>query len=95
MEGMRDLIRGSLSRSLRDLTPADRLATAWPVACGSALAARGEIERLDADRVVHVVVDSVEWMQPFLSMRSALANDLARISGVAVCEIHFKTKLPT
>ena len=81
MQGMRDLIRGSLSRSLRDLTPADRLAAAWPVACGSALASRGEI-----------TVDSAEWMQPFLSMRAALANDLARISGVKVSEIHFRAK---
>ena len=89
---MRDLIRGSLRRSLRDLQPMDRLAAAWPVACGSVLAARGEVEGLDEDGVLHIAVHAAEWMQPFLSVRAALAMDLARISGVAVSEIHFKAK---
>jgi hypothetical protein len=42
MERMRDVLRGSLGRSLRALPEEDRLAAAWPVACGSALAGHGE-----------------------------------------------------
>ena len=92
MQGMRDLLRDSLGRSLRDLGEEDRLAAAWPVACGSALAERGEVERLDEERVLHVLVAGTEWMQPFLSMRTALQNDVARIAGVPLSGIHFEVK---
>ena len=43
MQGMRDLLRGSLGRSLRELPEEDRLMAAWPVACGSALAGHAEV----------------------------------------------------
>ena len=65
MQGMRDMLRGSLARSLRPLPPLDRLAAAWPVACGSALAGHGEIVGYE-DGVVRIVVSSPEpgiWFQ--------------------------------
>jgi len=89
---MRDLLRGSLAGSLRDLSPDDRLAAAWPVACGSALAGRGEVLHLDAEDVLHIRVTGAEWMRQFLDVRSQLARDLARISGVALSGIHFEEK---
>jgi hypothetical protein len=89
MERMRDMLRGSLGRSLRSLPEEDRLAAAWPVACGSALAGHAELLHLDADRVLHVRVDGPAWMQQFMHMRSALANDLGRIAGVQLAAIHF------
>jgi hypothetical protein len=89
MERMRDVLRGSLGRSLRALTEEDRLAAAWPVACGPALAGHGELLHLDAERVLHVRVDGAAWMHQFVHMRSALANDLARIAGVKLAGIHF------
>jgi len=92
MQRMRDLLRGSLARSLRDLTPEDRLAAAWPVACGSALAGRGEVLRLDEEGVLHIGVIGPEWLRQFLAVRSQLAADLARISGVAISGIHFEEK---
>ena len=39
MQRMREMLRDSLARSLRELPELDRLAAAWPVACGPALAA--------------------------------------------------------
>jgi hypothetical protein len=92
MQRMRDLLRGSLARSLRDLTPEDRLAAAWPVACGSALAGRGEVLHLDTEDVLHIRVTGAQWMSEFLDVRSQLAADLARISGVALTGIHFEEK---
>jgi len=92
MQGMRDLLRGSLSRSLRELSDEDRLAAAWTVACGSALASRGEIEYLDHRNALHVAVDGAEWMHPFLSIRVALASDLSKIAAVTISEIHLKVK---
>jgi hypothetical protein len=89
MERMRDVLRGSLRRSLEALTEEDRLAAAWAVACGSALAGHGELMGFDAERVLHVRVDGAVWMQQFVAMRSALANDLGRIAGVKVAAIHF------
>ncbi len=87
---MRDILRDSLSRSLRELSDEDRLAAAWPVACGRALAEHGELLRLDEDRVLHVRVDGSAWMQQFLHMRSALSNDLGRIAGVRLQAIQFE-----
>jgi hypothetical protein len=92
MQRMRDLLRGSLSRSLRELSPEDRLAAAWPVACGSALAGHGEVLHLDEEDVLHIRVNGPEWFRQFLAMRSQLAADLARISGVALSGIHFEEK---
>lgn len=90
MQGMRDLLRGSLGRSLRELPDEDRLAAAWQVACGSALAGHGEVRHLDLEGMLHVRVVGAEWMTQFLRMRSALANDLGRIAGVKLNGIHFE-----
>jgi hypothetical protein len=87
---MRDLLRGSLGRSLSSLPEEDRLAAAWPVACGTALAAHAEVLHLDEDRILHIRVSGPQWMQQFLHMRSALANDLARIAAVPLAGIHFE-----
>ena len=92
MQRMRDVLRSSLGRSLRELSPADRLQAAWQVACGAALAAHGEILELDADGVLHVSVHQPAWVETFRGMRSALANDLARLAGVPVREIHFENR---
>ena len=90
MQRMRDVLRGSLARSLRELPDEDRLAAAWPVVCGSALAGHGEVRYLDADGILHVRVTGTEWMKQFGHMRSALANDLGRIAGVRLNGIHFE-----
>ncbi|HZL26456.1 MAG TPA: DciA family protein [Acidobacteriaceae bacterium] len=89
MQNMRDMLRGTLGRSLRPLPPLDRLAAAWPVACGSALAGHGEVAGYE-DGVVRIVVSSDEWMQPLAQMRHILTSDLARIAGVPVTAIHFQ-----
>jgi hypothetical protein len=47
---------------------------------------------LDAENWLHVRVEGAQWMQQFVSMRSALANDLGRIAGVKVGGIHFKSR---
>lgn len=90
MEGMRDVLRGSLGRSLRELPDEDRLMAAWPVACGSALAGHAKVLYLDAEKVLHVRVDGAQWMTQFGQMRSALANDLGRIARVRLAGIHFE-----
>ena len=91
LEGMRDLLKGSLGRSLEALREEDRLAAAWPVACGKALAGRGTIVGY-ADGVVRVQVEDGAWLQQLMSMRGQLAGEMARIAGVRVSEIHFERK---
>jgi hypothetical protein len=90
MQGMREVLRGSLGRSLRELPDEDRLMAAWPVACGSALAGHAQVLYLDVEGVLHVRVAGAEWMKQFVRMRSALANDLGRIAGVRLAGIHFE-----
>ena len=60
MENMRSVLRGSLGRSLDAMRPEDKLAAAWPVACGKAMAGRGEVIRYD-DGVVQVEVADAAW----------------------------------
>lgn len=87
---MREVLRGSLGRSLSTLPEEDRLAAAWPVACGPALAARAEVLGLDGDRVLHVRVLQAAWREQFLQMRSVLTSELGRIAGVRLEAIHFE-----
>jgi hypothetical protein len=89
---MRDLLRDSLGRSLRVLSEEDRVAAAWPVVCGSALADHGEVLYLDEERMLHVLVMGPDWLQQFLHVRSSLANDLARVAGVRLSGIHFEER---
>ncbi len=89
MQGMRELLRSQLGRSLRPLPELDRLAAAWPVACGSALAGHAEIVAYERG-VVRIVVASAEWMEPLGQMRGILTSDLGRIAGVPVTAIHFE-----
>lgn len=91
MEGMRDLLKGSLGRSLAGLSDEDRLAAAWPVACGKTMAERGTVMGY-ADGVVRVEVADVAWLRQLVSMRGQLAREMARIAGVKVTEIHFESK---
>ena len=90
MQRMRDILRSSLAESLRDLSESDRLAAAWPVACGSALASHGEVLSLDEERVLHIRVTGNEWMRQFIDIRSTLQRDLARIAAVPLHGIHFE-----
>jgi predicted nucleic acid-binding Zn ribbon protein len=91
LEGMRDLLKGSLGRSLRALQEEDRLAAAWSVACGKTMAERGAVVGY-ADGVVRVEVADDAWMRQMMSMRGQLAGEMARIAGVKVSEIHFEKK---
>ena len=88
---MRSMLRGSLGRSLHAMGEADRLAAAWPVACGRAMAAHGEVIGLFEGTVTVTVTDSA-WLSQMMSVRSILANDLSRIARVKVTAIHFELK---
>jgi hypothetical protein len=91
LEGMRDLVRGSMWRSLQALTDEDKLAAAWPVACGKAMAERGAVVGY-VDGVVLLQVADEVWMRQMMSMRAQLAGEMARIAGVKVSAIHFEMK---
>ena len=91
MEGIRDLLKRSLGQSLNSLSDEDKLAAAWPVACGKTMAARGTVVGYD-DGVLRVRVENRAWLQQLMSMRGLLAGEIARIAGVTVSEIHFEMK---
>lgn len=92
MQRMRDLLRSTLSESLRAMTPEDRLAAAWPVACGRALAERGIVAGF-VDGVLSVHVADPAWLSQMRSVASILQHDLARVAGVPVRAIHFELKV--
>lgn len=91
MQGMRDVLRGSLGRSLKAMRPEDRLASAWPVACGRTMAERGSVVGYD-DGVVLIEVTDAAWLRQMMSMQGQLAGELARIAGTKVSRIHFRVK---
>jgi hypothetical protein len=88
MEAMRDVLRNSLGRSLRAASDEDRLAVAWTVACGRAMAERGTVVGY-AEGVVRVEVRDTVWMQQMTALRGTLAREMARIAGVKVDAIEF------
>jgi hypothetical protein len=91
LQGMRDLARASMGRSLRGLSEEDKLAAAWPVACGKAMAERGVVVGY-VDGIVWLQVADDVWMRQMMSMRTQLAGEMARIAQVEVREIHFELK---
>jgi predicted nucleic acid-binding Zn ribbon protein len=91
LEGMRDLLKVSLRRSLGALGDEDRLAAAWPVVCGKAMAEHGAVVGY-VDGIVRVQVEDGAWARQLMSMRVQIAGELARIAGVWVSEIHFERK---
>jgi predicted nucleic acid-binding Zn ribbon protein len=91
MEGIRDLLKRSLGQNLNSLRDEDRLAAAWPVACGKTIAERGTVVGYD-EGVLLVQVEDSAWLQQLTSMRGQLAGEMTRIAGVRVSEIHFEMK---
>jgi predicted nucleic acid-binding Zn ribbon protein len=91
LEGMRDLLKVSLRRSLSALSDEDRLAAAWLVVCGKTVAERGAVVGY-VDGVVRVQVENGLWLRQLESMRVQLAREMARIAEVRVREIHFDRK---
>jgi predicted nucleic acid-binding Zn ribbon protein len=91
LEGMRDVLKGSLGRSLQALREEDTLAAAWTVACGRAMAERGQVVGFE-NGVIRIEVEDGLWLRQLLSMRRQLTAELSHISGVTVSEIHFEKK---
>jgi len=89
MERMRDVLRGNLGKSLRSIQEQDRLAAAWTVACGTAMAAHGRVIGYE-DSMVRVAVADETWMRQMYSLRSTLESDMAKISGLPVAAIRFE-----
>ena len=91
MQGMREFLRGSLARSLAGTREEDRLAAAWTVACGRAMAERGTVVGYQ-DGIVRVEVSDQVWLRQMTALRSTLERDMARISGVKLQAIDFQLK---
>ena len=91
LEKMRDLLKHSLGHSLHTLPEEDRLALAWPVVCGKAMAEHGAVIGF-AGGVLQVQVADEAWRQQFFTMQGQLAAELSRIAAVKVTGIHWKLK---
>ena len=89
MEAMREVLRGNLGRSLRTMCDEDRLAAAWAVACGRAMAEHGTVAAYEAG-VVRIEVADAVWLQQMISLRAVLERELARIAGMPVTGIRFE-----
>jgi hypothetical protein len=89
MEGMRELLKAVLGRSLEALREEDRLAAAWPVASGKGMAGHGTVVGY-ANGLVRIAVTDASWLRQLMAMRGQLAGELARIAKVKVTEIHFE-----
>jgi hypothetical protein len=91
MESMRTMLRQTLGRSLNAMPALDRLAAAWPVACGPAMARRGIVAAFEGG-VLRIEVADAAWLDEMCGMRSVLERELARIAEVKLAGIHFELK---
>ena len=91
MEGMRDLLRGSVGKTLRGLRAEDRIAAAWKVASGRALSERSVVVGF-SDGIVQVEVSDSAWLEQLMTIASQLRTEIARIAEVEVAAIHFELK---
>jgi predicted nucleic acid-binding Zn ribbon protein len=86
---MRDVMRGALGRSLESMPAEDRIAAAWPVACGQKIAERTRVVGLEGTTLTVEVADAA-WQKQMRSMSEKLKHDLRGIAGVDVTDILFK-----
>ena len=91
MQAMRETLRSSLARTLAGVGQEDRLAAAWTIACGRAMAERGSVAGYE-DGVVRIEVSDLVWLRQMEALRTTLEREMARISGVKVQAIDFKLK---
>ena len=91
MEGMRELLRNSLSKSLKAVAVEDRLAAAWPLVCGKAMARHGSVVGYE-NEVVRIAVSDEVWLRQMMSIRSHLAARMAQIADAKVSGIHFEVR---
>ena len=91
LEKIRDVLKGSLGRSLQALQDEDKLAMAWPLVCGRAMAEHGTVVGF-ADGVLRVQVADGPWRRQLISMQGQLAAEMGRVAGVKVTEIHWEIK---
>ena len=86
---MRDLLRSSLGKSLSALGALDRLAMAWPVAAGHAIAERSSVTHLSGGVATVLVRGDSAWLDQLRRMTPQLRGDLCKVSGIAVTDILF------
>jgi hypothetical protein len=91
MQNMREMLRSSLGRSLGGLSEMERLAAAWPVACGPAMARRGVLLDFEGG-ILRIEVSDSAWMEQMQTMRTVLEHELARVAEVKLAGIHFELK---
>ena len=93
MEDLKALLRSTLAESLKALSEEDRLAAAWPVACGRALAAHGTVVGYEGG-VVRVEVVGRAWMREMMTLGKKLEHEMTRLSGVPLTRIDFQVRKP-
>jgi predicted nucleic acid-binding Zn ribbon protein len=91
MEAIRSLLHEKLRVSLRGMRDEDRMAAAWTVACGRAMAERGSVVGYEAGVVRVEVVDAV-WIAQMRALDATLRREMAQIAGLPVVAIHFELK---
>lgn len=91
MEPIRDLLKRELADALEALSPADRLAAAWPVSAGHAIAMHSRITGFE-NQICTIEVDAPEWIGQLEAMQTSLTAQLAAIAKVPVRALHFKKK---
>jgi len=91
MEAIRSLLREKLRVSLRGMRDEDRMAAAWTVACGRAMAERGSVVSYQKG-VVRVEVTDAVWIAQMKALDETLRREMAQIAGLPVAAIHFELK---
>jgi hypothetical protein len=89
MEAIRGVLKSSLARSFSAMPIEDRVAAAWPIACGRMFAGKVEFVSFNHGRMYLRVLDDA-WNDQIMSLSNDLAREVAFIAGVPVTGIHFE-----
>jgi len=89
MQPARNNLQSVAARVLKGAAPEDAVVLAWPLACGSAVAARTSAIAFE-DGTLRVRVPDRGWQFQLEAFSPQYAQKIAQICGVAVTAIRFE-----
>lgn len=91
MEPIRQPLDGIARDILHTLPPAERVIAAWPLVCGSRVAANARAVAF-ADGTLRVIVADPIWRNELAPLAPRHAARLAQLTGVTVADILFRER---
>lgn len=93
MQSARRELKSLAAKILKDASPEDSVILAWPLACGSTVAARTEALSF-VDGTLHVLVPDSGWKAQLESFLAQYRQKLSELSGQKIQSIVYEIGRP-